>query len=172
MTPRSTFRPAVLAFAGLFALSACGDREPEAPATDGDMQAATAPAADDALPPGPLSGAPGTAPMTQAPAIRVTGMALGNTLGENNRVATEMTTFAPNDTIHASVRTDGDGGGVSARWLYQDGQVVHTEDLKVPAGAQTTSFRVDNPDGWPAGTYTVEIMVDGQVVQTREFEVR
>lgn len=172
MTPRSTFRPTVLALAGLFALSACGDREPETAATDDDMQAATAPAADAALPPGPLSEAPGTAPMTQAPAIRVTGMALGNTLGENNRVATEMTTFAPNDTIHASVRTDGDGGGVSARWLYQDGQVVHTEDLKVPAGAQTTSFRVDNPDGWPAGTYTVEIMVDGQVVQTREFEVR
>ena len=44
----------------------------------------------------------------------------------------------------------------------EGGQVVDTTDKKVPAGAQGTSFMVTNPDGWPVGRYTVEVLVDGQ----------
>ncbi|GAB3736377.1 hypothetical protein GCM10028862_20950 [Luteimonas pelagia] len=175
MTPNTAPRLTVLALAGVFVLAACGDREPDT-GEDAGTQAAGAPAdapgaAPGAVPPGPLGGADGTV-VAPAPEIRVTGLDFGNRMGEGNRVASPMTVFAPTDTIHASVRTDGDGGGVSARWLFQDGQVVHTEDAKVPAGPQVTAFRVDNPEGWPTGTYTVEFMVDGQVVRTGEFQVR
>jgi hypothetical protein len=174
MKPRPAFRLTILALAAMFALGACGDRSQD----DADPRTTIDPGAD-AAPDGPPALEPPTMPAggdlaaaTQAAEVRVVDVELGDTLGDGNRVATAMTTFAPDDRIHASVRTDGDGGGMSARWLYQDGQVVRTEELKVAAGPQVSSFRIDNPEPWPAGTYTLEIMVDGQVVQTREFEVR
>lgn len=174
MTPRHVILAPVLALATALALGACDRRAPDDadPNTTIDPQADAAPDGPPALEPPamPAMGDPTAA--TQASEIRVTGLSFGNRMGEGNRVASEMTTFAPGDTIHASVRTDGDGGGLSARWLFEDGQVVHTEDAKVPAGPQVTAFRVDNAEGWPTGTYTVEVMVDGQVMRTGEFEVR
>lgn len=131
--------------------------------------------ADDATPPPAASTpAPATTP-ADPPAmatVRVTSVDLGNQVGADNRVASPMTTFATSDTLHASVVTKGDGGTVSTKWSFQDGQVVHTEDKIVPAGEQVTDFMVTNPQGWPTGIYTVQVMADGQVVQTREFEVR
>ena len=41
-----------------------------------------------------------------------------------------------------------------------------------PTGAATTAFHISKPDGWPTGKYKVEISLDGNVVQTREFEVK
>ena len=38
-------------------------------------------------------------------------------------------------------------------------------------GNDVTNFRVSNPDAWPTGTYTVEVSIDGEVVETREFSV-
>ena len=40
------------------------------------------------------------------------------------------------------------------------------------AGDGVTDCQISKPDGWPTGKYKVEIMLDGNVVQTREFEVR
>lgn len=104
--------------------------------------------------------------------VEVTRVDLGNQVDADNRIATPMTTFATTDTMHASVVTAGTGGTVTTRWLYEDGQVVHTEQKQVPAGAQVTDFMVTNANGWPTGRYTMEVLVNGQVVQTREFEVR
>ncbi len=35
-----------------------------------------------------------------------------------------------------------------------------------------TDFLINRPDPWPTGRYKVEIMLDGALVQTREFEVK
>jgi len=86
--------------------------------------------------------------------------------------AAPATTFASGDTIHASVATDGAGGTLTARWTFQDGQVVDTQDKDVPAGAQVTDFSISKPDGWPAGRYRLEILNNGMVVQTREFDIQ
>ncbi|HET8898754.1 MAG TPA: hypothetical protein VFN09_08305, partial [Rhodanobacteraceae bacterium] len=102
----------------------------------------------------------------------VTTIDLGNAVGADNRVTTPATSFTGTDTIHASVATDGAGGDLTARWTFQDGQVVDTQDKVVPAGAQTTDFSISKPDGWPAGQYKLEISSGGMVVQTREFEIQ
>ena len=84
-----------------------------------------------------------------------------------------MTSFAKTDTIHASVATDGGAAGnLTAKWSFQDGQVVDTQDKSVAAGPQVTDFSISKPDGWPAGKYTLEISNGGMVAQTREFEVK
>lgn len=112
------------------------------------------------------------APMPAATAT-VLSVDLGNAIGADNRISTPSSTFAPTDTIHASVATDGGAPGkLTATWTFQDGQVVNTEDRDVAAGPQVSEFQISKPDGFPAGTYKVEISLDGQVVQSKDFEVK
>lgn len=116
--------------------------------------------------------APVEAPVA-APAT-VSSVSLGNAIGADNTIATPLTTFAAGDTIHASVATDGGTAStVGARWSHIDSdQVVHEETRPVPAGRQVTEFRISKPDGWPTGNYKVEVSLDGNVVDTTDFEVR
>jgi hypothetical protein len=105
--------------------------------------------------------------------LTVTTVDLGSAVGDDNRVTTPTTTFATSDTIHASIATDGaTAGTLTAKWTYQDGQVVDTQEKSIPAGPQVTDFSITKPDGWPAGTYKLEISQNGMVVQTREFDVQ
>lgn len=172
-TPTSLMA-AAFALAAALVLAAC-DRRDDAAVDDAanPPPAATEPAPGD-MPDadGPDDGTPGDGAVDPDAAVSVTSVELGNEVGADNRVAAPMMIFATTDTVHASVVTDGSGGTVSTRWTYQDGQVVHTEDKIVPAGEQVTDFMITNPAGWPTGTYTLEVLVDGQVVQTREYEVR
>ena len=87
-------------------------------------------------------------------------------------MTTASTSFAKSDTIHASVATDGAGGKLNAKWTYQDGQTVDSQDKDVASGPQVSDFSISKPDGWPAGKYKVEISLDGNVVQSRDFEVK
>ncbi|HST44679.1 MAG TPA: hypothetical protein VLK29_05575, partial [Luteimonas sp.] len=122
---------------------------------------------------------PAPAPTPPAPAVTVTTVDLGNAVGDDKRVTTPATTFAKTDTIHASVATTAvdaaapSTGKLTARWTYQDGQLVDelSQDYSF-TGTGTTTFQVSNPDGWPLGKYKLEILLDGTLVQTREFEVK
>lgn len=103
----------------------------------------------------------------------VSSVDLGSAVGADKKVTRPGTSFAKTDTIHASVATNGGKAStVTARWTFQDGQVVHTEDKSVPAGAQVTDFSISKPDGWPAGDYKLEVLVDGNVAQTKDFSVK
>lgn len=159
----TVLKAAGLALATTLVLAACDRREDTA--------------ADDAANPPAAATTPAPADMPEPAAdpdaaITITSVELGSEVGADNRVAAPMSTFGTGDTVHASVVTDGRGGTVSTRWTFEDGQVVHTEDKNVPAGNQVTDFMITNPSGWPAGTYTMEVLVDGRVVETRNYEVR
>ncbi|TBR09723.1 MAG: hypothetical protein EPO46_08885 [Lysobacter sp.] len=138
-----------------------------------DATPTTAPAADTtaSLPPAstPLPAPPAPA----AGATTVSGVELGNAVGADNRVTTAMTTFGARDTIHASVTTTGAAtpGKLIARWTFQDGQEVKRDTLDI-SGPGTYDFHIAKPDGWPVGRYKLELSLDGNVVQTRDFEVR
>ncbi len=122
--------------------------------------------------PAPAAPAPAPAPAPAA-ATMVNSVDLGNAIGADNKISAPNSTFAAKDPIYASVTTDGPAAGkLNAKWSFQDGQVVHTEDKNVPAGPQTTQFQITKPDGWPVGKYKLEVSLDGAVVQTREFEVK
>lgn len=142
------------------ALAGCKKKE--------EMDTGMPPASEPAMP------APATTamPAPAATPATVTSVDLGNAVGADNKVAMASTMFARNDTIHASVATDGSGGNLTARWTFQDGQVVDTQDKTVPAGAQVTDFSISKPDGWPAGKYKLEVLNNGMVVQTREFDIK
>ena len=132
-----------------------------------DAATATPPATTEPAP-APVEPAPAPAP---TPAT-VSSVDLGNAVGADNKVTTASTSFAKADTIHASVATDGAGGKLNAKWTYQDGQTVDSQDKDVAAGPQVSDFSISKPDGWPAGKYKVEVSLDGAVVQSRDFEVK
>jgi hypothetical protein len=99
---------------------------------------------------------------------------LGSTVDASNKVVASGTSFAPKDTIYASVDTSGSGNAtLAAKWSYQDGQVVH-EDSKTldTAGPQTTAFMISKPSGFPAGNYKVEISLNGSQVASKDFSVK
>ena len=115
-----------------------------------------------------------TAATTPAQAVHVTGIQLGRAIGPDGRVAAETDEFKPNDTIYASVATDGaaQSATLSARWTYQDGQVVDTASRAIaPTGPAATEFHISKPGGFPKGNYKVEIMLDGATTQTKDFKV-
>ena len=156
---RTTFHAAIaVALFGTLALTGCKRK------ADAD--------ADTAPPPVATTPAPAPAP-SEPHVMSVTTVDLGNAVGADNRVTAPLSTFATSDTIHASVASNGAApSNITAKWTFQDGQVIDTQDKTVPAGPQVTDFSITKPDGWPVGKYKLEVMADGMVMQTREFEVR
>lgn len=117
---------------------------------------------------------PAPAPSMQATA-NVTEVNLGRSLTPEQTIRDRTDSFAPSDTIYASVKTEGAGSPtvLQARWIYQDGQLIK-EDRQALApkqGETLSEFHVSKPDGWPTGQYKVEILVDGKLVETRAFKV-
>src|SRR5690606_639885 len=111
---------------------------------------------------------------TQAAGLRVVNVELGSSIDADRRVTNDMDDFAPTDTIYVSVETDGtQSGTLTARWTYEDGQVVdETSQTISPTGRTYTEFHIFQPGGLPAGEYNVEILLDGQSVETESFEIR
>jgi hypothetical protein len=111
------------------------------------------------------------------PGANVTAIELGSAISPDGRVeaGAQKTTFAPSDTIYASVLTDQPPAGatLSARWTFEDGQLVSEgrEEL-TSSDRNATEFHISKPDGWPAGRYKVEVALNGQPAGEREFEVR
>lgn len=154
-----------VAMLGTAALSGCKKHEAAPP---------VAPA------PAPAEPAPMPTPPPVAATASVTAVDLGNTIGADMKVGTPASTFAPKDTIHASVATSTSDpmatvpAKLGVKWTHVDSNtVVHEESRDVSAsGADNTEFHISKPDGWPTGKYKVEVSLDGAVVQSREFEVK
>jgi hypothetical protein len=141
-----------------FALVACGRKDTE---TTIDSAAA----------------APATPAPTMTPTVTV--IETGKSVGANMRVTESTTTFGKNDSIYLTVVTDNAPATstLTAKWTFQDGQVVDSTTQAVApaqAGGMTsvTQFHITKPGGWPVGTYTVEILLDGRSVGTRTVEVK
>lgn len=112
---------------------------------------------------------------TTATEVKVTDVKLGRAIGGDKAVTDETDDFRPNDTIYASVVTEGTAASTSlrARWTFGDGQVVDEATRTIaPSGRETTEFHISKPDGWPLGNYQVEIFVDGKSAETKRFEVK
>jgi hypothetical protein len=107
--------------------------------------------------------------------VRVADVKLGRSVGADKRVTGETEEFRPNDVIYAVVETQGSGTGaeLQARWTYEDGQVVDESSRNISAaGGDFTEFHISKPSGWPKGKYQVEILLNGQSVETEDFEVK
>lgn len=102
-------------------------------------------------------------------------IALGRALDADLAVTDETRTFAPSDTVYASIDTKGKhpGTAVSALFSFEDGQVFQQGSMVIGSDHKGhTEFHLAKPTGLPAGSYTVEIIVGGEPVQSRTFKVK
>jgi hypothetical protein len=118
-----------------------------------------------------------TAPAPQAAAAGVVlvSVTLGNAVNTNQEVATPATAFTPKDTIYASVATTGAGNNVqmAAKWTFQDGQTVSDSTTAIsPTGPASTAFHIAKPEGFPPGTYKIDVTVNGGTPISQSFAVK
>jgi hypothetical protein len=162
--------PSVLlvALLGTIALVGCKKKEEPAP------MATTPPPATTPAP------APAPMPAPMPAGASVTTVDLGSAVGADMKVSAPKATFAPKDTIYVSIGTSTSDpaasvpGKLGAKWTHVDSNQTVSEDTRDVSltGMSNTEFHIAKPDGWPTGKYKVDIMLDGNVVQTREFEVK
>lgn len=121
-----------------------------------------------------------SATMAPAPAASasVSNIELGKSVTADNKIANSTTSFGARDTIYASVTTENasPGSTLSAKWTYQDGQVVDSTSQAIApssAGGSTsvTEFHISKGSAWPAGNYKVEFFLDGSSVGSKDFSV-
>lgn len=142
------------------AIAACGKKEEPAPAPT----PAPAPSVESAPAPAPAG-------------IAVSSVTAGSAIGADKKVTVATDSFAPTDTMYVSVNTTGSGtANLSAKWTYHKGgkvAVVQEDSMSVDStGPATHEFHVSKPDGWPAGDYQVEVILDGQSAGTKKLTVK
>jgi hypothetical protein len=122
-----------------------------------------------------MGAAPAAAPVASA---TVSDIALGKSVTADNKIATATTSFGARDTIYASVTTENaaPGSTLTAKWTFQDGQVVDSTSQQVaPAGTggstSVTEFHISKGSAWPAGSYKVEFFLDGASVGSKDFSI-
>jgi hypothetical protein len=106
--------------------------------------------------------------------VRVSHIDMGRSLAVDKTIAGNTDSFKPNDSIYASIATEGTAptATLKARWTYQDGQIVSESTQTIaPTGDARTEFHVSKPDGWPTGKYKLEVLLNGSSAATRDFEV-
>ena len=138
------------------ALSACGKKE--------EPKSAPAPA-------------PTSVPAPAPAGIAVSGMTVGKAIGADKKVTAATEAFAKDDTMYVSVGTTGSGTAkLDAKWTYHKGDkaaVVKEDSMTINAtGPATNEFHVSKPDGWPAGDYEVEVMLNGKPVGSKKLTVK
>lgn len=115
-----------------------------------------------------------TAGTSAGTTVRVTDIALGRSIGGDKAIADKTDKFKPNDTIYASVATEGvsPNATLRAKWTFEDGQVVDDSTRAIaPSNRERTEFHISKPDGWPVGKYKVEVFLNNALSDSKTFEV-
>jgi len=159
-----------LALAAAFALGGChedsGDTGDTAP-----PPAASVPAASDsgAMPPGAA-----TTPATAPTAVAVRAITLGTSAGADDKIATPMTTLASNDPVVVSVETDGatSSATLTVKLVSADGQTAAERSRTITTtGMDTTNVTFSPGNGWPTGSYRVEVWINDTLARSTDFTV-
>lgn len=104
--------------------------------------------------------------------LTVTTIQLGKSVSEDHRVAIHTTAFKPTDSVYASVITGNTGSSeIEAHWFYSSTKITEQKKSVSMQGEGATEFVFRNSNGFPPGTYHVEIFVDGQPAGERQFRV-
>jgi hypothetical protein len=112
---------------------------------------------------------------TATKALKVTDVSLGRAIGSDKAISDPKLKFGPDDTIYASVATEGAAlsGTLRVKWTFEDGQTVdESTRTLVPSGPERTEFHISKPGGWPAGKYRVEVFLNDQPAIAKSFEVK
>jgi len=122
-----------------------------------------------------VDSAAGTAVDAARTALSVINVDLGKHLNAEKGIDNNEDTFAPTDTIYASVHTSGTAkeGQLTASWTFPDSSVIRQEaDSSVAEGTMRQVFFITKPGGLAKGTYTFRAFVDGSEVRSKDVTVQ
>ena len=104
--------------------------------------------------------------------LQLANIQIGRSLNQDRSISSITTLFKPNETVYVSVQTTAAGKGtISVKWKY--GNTVIDEPSKPVNydGPASTEFHMQNSGGFPPGDYSVDVLIDGVQVGTRNFKV-
>lgn len=105
--------------------------------------------------------------------ITVETIQLGRSLNVDQSIASQATTFKPNETVYVSALNSARGHGtISVKWYYGSQMLSERSKQVKFQGAGATEFNISSATGFPEGDYSVEVFVDGTSVGKRTFNVR
>jgi hypothetical protein len=104
--------------------------------------------------------------------LNVVGIQTGKSLNSDHSIGTHAASFHPTDPMYVSVLSNGRGKGtITVKWTLA-GRELQTLTKKVSYNGQAaTDFRFVAADGFPVGDYSIEVTVDGKVIETRRVKV-
>jgi hypothetical protein len=104
--------------------------------------------------------------------LQLANIQVGRALNQDRSISSITTLFKPNETVYVSVQTTAAGKGtISLKWKF-GAQVIDEPTKQVDYdGPASTEFHMQNSGGFPPGDYSVDVMIDGVQVGTRNFKV-
>lgn len=124
---------------------------------------------------GSIDSAAGTAESSARAALSVINIDLGRHVDAENKIPDDTDTFAPSDTIYASVQTSGtaeEGSSVVGRWTFPDGSMVNQNVNEAATSANRLVFFIAKPGGLATGNYTFQILVNDREVRSKAARVQ
>lgn len=122
-----------------------------------------------------IDSAAGSAESLGRAVFSVIDVDMGRHVDADRKIADGTDTFAPSDTIFASVHTSGTANesAIIGRWTFPDGSVVDQKADNVPAeGDGYLAFFITKPGGLAAGKYKFNVIVDGREVRSKDVTVK
>ena len=122
-----------------------------------------------------VDSAAGTAVDAARTALSVINVDLGKHVNADKAITNNEDTFAPTDTIYASVHTSGTAknGQLTASWTFPDSSVIRQNaDSNVAEGTMRQVFFITKPGGLAKGKYTFRAFVDGTEVRSKDVTVQ
>jgi hypothetical protein len=103
--------------------------------------------------------------------LQLTNIQVGRSLNQDGSIASITTLFKPSETVYVSVQTGAGKGVIGVRWKFGS-QVIDEPTKQVDSnGPRSTEFHLQNSGGFPPGDYSVDVLIDGVQVGSRNFKV-
>ncbi len=103
--------------------------------------------------------------------LTLTNIQVGRSLNQDGSIASITTLFKPSETIYVSVQTGAGKGVIGVRWKFGNKVVGEPTKPVDSNGPKSSEFHLQNSGGFPPGDYSVDVLIDGVQVGTRNFKV-
>ena len=104
--------------------------------------------------------------------LELANIQIGRSLNQDGSVASITTLFKPSETVYVSVQTGAGKGVIGVKWKFGTKVVAEpTKAVDYNTGPKSTEFHLQNSGGFPPGDYSVDVLIDGVQVGSRNFKV-
>ena len=104
--------------------------------------------------------------------LELANIQIGRSLNQDGSIASITTLFKSSETVYVSVQTGAGKGVIGVRWKFGNKVVAEpTKNVDYNTGPKSTEFHLQNSGGFPPGDYSVDVLIDGVEVGTRNFKV-